>query len=94
MLLLAYGWDEARNVDRVALESLFGAGGVDGQTLAKRIVTLGDPPSVAILTALLATTALVTGRPRLALLILVLVAVTSVGCMTLKALLAFPREGG
>jgi len=93
VLVMAYGWDEARYVDARALESLFGAGGTNGQTLAHRIVNLGDPASVAILTALLASAALVSGRPRLALFVLVLIAVTSVGCMALKALLAFPRDG-
>jgi hypothetical protein len=55
---------------------------------------LGDPASVGLIGAALAAVALVRGRPRVALAVLVLLAATSVSSQVLKALLAYPRYDG
>ncbi len=94
LVLLAYGSGEVRYVDDTALQSFVGAVGPSGNTVATRVVDIGDPLPVAILAGCLAAAGFARGRPRLGLFVLALVGLTSVGSQVLKALLAFPREDG
>jgi membrane-associated phospholipid phosphatase len=94
ILVLAYGFPAARELDAKALEGFLGlqrplVGGFSGE-----VVKLGDPPTVGVLGVLLAAIALLRGRPRLALAVIALLALTSISSQVLKALLAFPRYGG
>lgn len=60
-----------------------------------RLVDLGDPREVALITLALAALAMARGRPRVALAVLVLVAATSVSSQVIQALnvpWAYPRE--
>jgi membrane-associated phospholipid phosphatase len=56
-----------------------------------RVVQLGDPAQVALIALALAALAVVRGRPRVAIVVLALIAATSVSSQLLKALLAHPR---
>jgi len=58
-----------------------------------RVVQLGDPVPVALMAALLAVLALAAGRPRVAVAVLTLIAVTSVSSQALKVVLAQSLEG-
>jgi membrane-associated phospholipid phosphatase len=94
ILVLAYGFPAARELDAKALEGFLGLQRpvVDGFT--ENMVKLGDPPVVGLVGLLLATIALLRGRPRVALAVIVLLAATSVSSQVLKALLAYPRYPG
>ena len=93
LLGLAYGSDWARWVDAVALQGFLGLQGPTTSPWAERAIRLGDPMPVALAACALASVALMRGRPRHALLVVVLVALTSVSSQVLKALLAYPRHG-
>lgn len=92
LMLFAYGSGEVRYVDGAAVQSFIGALGPSGSTLANRVVDIGDPLPVAILAGCLAAVGFARGRPRLAIFVLLLMGLTSVGSQVLKQLLAFPRE--
>jgi hypothetical protein len=62
------------------------------ETLATRIVLLGNPAPVGFFALALAGVALLRARPRVAVAVLLLVAATSVSSQLLKALLAYPRD--
>jgi membrane-associated phospholipid phosphatase len=91
LLGLAYGSDWARWVDAVSLQGFLGLQGPTTSPWAVRAVQLGDPGPVALTGAALALVAIVRGQPRHALVVVALVALTSVSSQVLKALLAYPR---
>jgi membrane-associated phospholipid phosphatase len=94
ILVLAYWVHGARELDFKALDGFVGLqrSWVDGLTL--RIAHLGDPAEVGLIGLLLAGIALLRGRPRIALAVIVLLAATSVSSQALKALFAYPRVEG
>jgi membrane-associated phospholipid phosphatase len=91
ILVLAYGFPAARELDAKALQGFLGFQRpvVDGFT--ETIIKLGDPAAVAVVGMLLTAIALLRGRPRVAVAVIGLLAVTSVSSQVLKALLAYPR---
>jgi membrane-associated phospholipid phosphatase len=93
LLVLAYTSARARHFDASALQGFVDLPrGGRGETLAMRVASLGDAGSVALIALLLAGVALLRGRPRIAVAVLLLVAATSVSSQLLKALLSYPRE--
>jgi membrane-associated phospholipid phosphatase len=87
----AYAWGPTQTLD---LEGLGGFMSVNHgwvEHLSIRVVQLGDPPQVALISLALAALAVVRGRPRVAVVVLALIAATSVSSQLLKALLAHPR---
>jgi len=92
LLGLAYGSDWARWVDAVSLQGFLGLQGPTTSPWAERAARLGDPVPVALAAGALALVAVLRGRPRSAVLVVALVAVTSVSSQVLKALLAYPRH--
>ena len=94
LLALAYWSAEARAVDVAALEGFLGVGGDRVTRLAHALTDLGNPAPVALFAIALALVAIARGRPRVALFVLALIAITSVSSQTLKALLAYPRPEG
>jgi membrane-associated phospholipid phosphatase len=92
LLLVAYASPEARHLDANAVRGFVQIPHGHGETLAERASSLGDAPTVALIALVLAVIALLRGRPRIALAVLVLVLATSVSSQLLKALLAYPRE--
>ncbi len=94
ILLLAYTVPAARQLDAKALEGFLGFQRPKVNIFTEGMVRLGDPPTVGVLGLLLAAIALLRGRPRVALGVIALLAVTSVSSQVLKALLAYPRFGG
>jgi membrane-associated phospholipid phosphatase len=94
ILLLAYTVPAARELDAKALEGFLGFQRPKVNTFTEGIVRLGDPPTVGVVGVLLAAIALLRGRPRVALGVIALLAVTSVSSQILKAVLAYPRFAG
>lgn len=94
ILLLAYTVPAARELDAKALEGFLGFQRPVVDTFTEGIIRLGDPPTVGVVGILLAAIALLRGRPRVALGVIVLLAATSVSSQVLKALLAYPRYPG
>jgi membrane-associated phospholipid phosphatase len=93
LLALAYGSSWARRVDASALQGFLGLQGGRVSPVTEAIGTLGNAVPVAIMSVLLAAVAFARGRPRVSLLVLLLVGATSVSSQALKALLAYPRYG-
>ena len=94
ILLLAYTVPAARELDAKALEGFLGLQRPKVDHFTETMVRLGDPPTVGAVGVLLAAIALLRGRPRVALGVIALLAVTSVSSQVLKALLAYPRFAG
>jgi membrane-associated phospholipid phosphatase len=94
ILVLAYAVPAARELDARALEGFLGLQRPAVDWFTKNIVRLGDPPYVAVVGLGLAAIALLRGRPRVALAVVVLLVATSVSSQVLKALLAYPRFEG
>jgi membrane-associated phospholipid phosphatase len=95
----AHSVADARWLDRVGLEGFIAMGTPTLYDLTRSAVQLGDPAEVGLIGLALAALAVARGRPRVAALILTLLAVTSVSSQLLKELLAHPRlqpiiEGG
>lgn len=91
LLGLAYGSDWARWVDATSLQGFLGFEGSAAEPAMHALSRLGDPLPVGLIGLALAAVAAARGRPRTALFVLVLLAVTSVSSQVLKALLAYPR---
>jgi membrane-associated phospholipid phosphatase len=93
-----WGWadasDTARWLDASALTGATDLQDTRASGALRGLAGLGNPGAVALLAAALAAVALARGRPRLALLVLALLAATSVSSQVLKALLAYPRYDG
>src|SRR4051812_10502776 len=91
LLVLAYASSGARWLDASALSGFLELQGNHVGPLAERLVDLGDPGPVILMTAALSAVAAARGRLRQALAIPVLIGVTSVSSQVLKSLLEYPR---
>jgi membrane-associated phospholipid phosphatase len=91
VLAAAYLWHPGRSLDLAGLTGFVSADDGWRETLAAWLVRLGDPPAVALMALGLAGLAAARGRPRVALAVLLLIALTSVSGQLLKELLAHPR---
>jgi membrane-associated phospholipid phosphatase len=91
LLTLSYEWSWVRWVDASSLQGFLGLQGGRVSPVAEAIGSLGNSIPVAIAAVVLAGVALARGRPRMSLLVLLLVGATSVSSQALKALLAYPR---
>jgi membrane-associated phospholipid phosphatase len=92
VLVAAYADGPGSRLDLHALQGFVDLQSPTVERLTDAAAGLGDPPSVGLIAVALASVALARGRPRVALLIIVLLAATSVSSQVLKALLAHPRE--
>lgn len=92
LLGLAYGSDRARWVDAASLQGFLGLQGPTTSPVADHIASLGNALQVGLIGGGLALVAVARGRPRIALFVVSLLAVTSVSSQALKALLAYPRH--
>jgi len=92
LLVLAYVSGGPRWIDASALQGFVSLQGPRFDAVTVRVTGLGDPFEVALIGAALATIALARGRPRVAIAVVVLIAVTSVSSQLLKELLAYPRD--
>ena len=91
VVLGAYFWGPGQSLDLEGLTGFVSANDGSATQVTWRLLEFGDPPQVAVITLLLAGLAVARGRPRTALLVLALVAATSVSSQILKAMLAHPR---
>jgi len=94
ILALAYAVPAAREVDAKALQGFLGLQRPAVDAFTRHLVRLGDPPVVGLVGVLLAGIALLRGRPRVALAVVMLLGATSVSSQVLKAALAYPRFEG
>lgn len=94
MLALAYGSPGARSLDASGLQGFLGLQRPLITPITEAISGLGDAAPVGAMALILAGVAFARGRPRVSLLVLLLVGATSVSSQLLKALLAYPRAGG
>ena len=94
LLIVAYGSPGARWADASALQGFLGLQGPVVTPVTERLVALGNVLEVGLIGGSLALVALARGRPRVALFVLGLLALTSVSSQVLKALLAYPRHEG
>ena len=94
LLGVAYGSPEVRWLDASALQGFLGLQGPMVNPVAERLVALGNPAEVGLIGAALALVAFARGRPRTALFVLALLALTSLSSQALKVLLAYPRYEG
>jgi len=94
ILFVAYLSPAARAVDAAALQGFVGLQRPKVDWVAALVVNVGDPGAVFVGAVLLAGVALLRKRPRSALFVFALVAITSVSSQLLKALLAYPRAEG
>ena len=92
LLGFAYGSNWARWVDAASLQGFLGLQGPTSSPWADRVASLGDALQVGLIGGGLALFAVARGRPRIALFVISLLAVTSVSSQALKALLAYPRH--
>lgn len=88
----AHEWAWSVSLDLAGFTGFLSARSSWVEEASWRLVDLGDPREVALITLALAALALARGRPRVALAVLLLVAATSVSSQVLKVLLAHPRE--
>lgn len=94
LLVVAYGSPGARWMDASALQGFLGLQRPMVTPVIERVVTLGSATEVALIGGALAIVALARGRPRGALFVVALLALTSVSSQVLKSLLAYPRHEG
>ena len=92
LLVVAYGSPRARWLDASALQGFLGLQGPRVTPVTERLATLGNVAQVGLIGSALALVALVRGRPRVAVFVLALLALTSVSSQVLKAVLAYPRH--
>jgi membrane-associated phospholipid phosphatase len=92
VMLAAYADGPGSWVDLHALQGFVDLQSPTVERLTDAAAGLGDPPSVGLIAVALAAVALARGRPRVALLIIVLLGATSVSSQVLKTLLAHQRE--
>jgi len=92
MLALAYGSTEARWLDASAFQGFMGLQRPKVTDLTTWLGKLGNPGQVAMISLGLMAVALARGRPRMAVLVALLIGLTSVSSQLLKALLAYPRS--
>ena len=87
----AYAWGPGERLDEAGFNGFVGLHGDVPRELVWRLTHFGDVSEVVLITLLLAAVCLLRGRPRVALAVIVLTAVTSVSSQLLKLLLAHPR---
>jgi len=92
MLALAYGSTEARWLDASAFQGFMGLQRPKVTDLTSWLGKIGNPGQVIVISAGLMAVAVARGRPRMAVLVALLVGLTSVSSQLLKALLAYPRS--
>jgi membrane-associated phospholipid phosphatase len=92
VLVAAYADGPGSWLDLRALQGFVELQSPTVERLTDAAAGLGDPPSVGLIAVALAAVALARGRPRVALLIIVLLGATSVSSQVLKTLLAHPRD--
>jgi membrane-associated phospholipid phosphatase len=81
-------------MDASALQGFLGLQRPAVTPVTERLVALGNALEVGLIGGALALVALARGRPRVALFVLALLAVTSVSSQVLKAVFAYPRHEG
>lgn len=91
LLLLAYWSPGARWLDAAALDGFLELRGPGVRSVTERLVKLGNPLPFALIGCVLAAVAVARGRLRMAVVVIALLALTSVSSQLLKALLAYPR---
>ena len=91
VVLGAYVWGTGQTLDNEGLAALVNANDGWFRDLNWRLIDIGDPPTVAAITLALAALALVSGRPRVAVAVVALIAATSISGELLNALLAHQR---
>jgi membrane-associated phospholipid phosphatase len=91
LMALAYAPGPPRTLDASALQGFAALQHTGLAAYAERVIPIGDPAQVVLIGAALAAVAVARGRPLLALGVVGLLAGTSVGSQSLKALLAHPR---
>jgi membrane-associated phospholipid phosphatase len=94
ILALAYLSARARELDANALQGFLGVQDENSHFVFRKLGHLGDAKWVGLEAAILVAVALLRGRPRLAIAVVGLLAVTSVSSQILKALLEYPRWQG
>jgi membrane-associated phospholipid phosphatase len=94
ILALAYLSPAARELDAHALQGWVSLQDGPYYALVRKVQHLGDAALVGLQASVLAAVALLRARPRLAIAVIGLLAVTSVSSQVLKALLAYPRFEG
>jgi membrane-associated phospholipid phosphatase len=87
VLLAVVHWPPGSSLDMLGLTGFESANSGWVQDATAKVVRLGDPLPVALITVVLAALALARGRPRVALVVPALIAATSVSSQALKALL-------
>jgi membrane-associated phospholipid phosphatase len=87
VLLVAVHWPPGSSLDMLGLSGFESANSAWVEDVTAKLLRLGDPLPVALITIVLAALALARGRPRVALVVLALIAATSVSSQALKALL-------
>ena len=92
LLAVAYGSPGARWLDASALQGFLGLQRPLVTPVTSQLAALGHATEVGLIGAALALTAIARGRPRTALFVLALLALTSVSSQLLKELLAYPRD--
>jgi len=90
VLICAYSFGPGRSLDQLGLAEFRLSQGHD-PTLLYRFVHFGNPAEVVLITAALAALSVARGRPRVALVVIALVGLTSVSSQVLKVVLAHPR---
>jgi membrane-associated phospholipid phosphatase len=93
LVVAAYAWEGGRSLDLLGLTGFMTADHGTVEAATGRLARLGDPPQVALIALALAAVGVLRGRPRVAVVVLLLIAATSVSGQLLKALLAHPRAG-
>jgi membrane-associated phospholipid phosphatase len=91
LLAAAYAWGPGRSLDNLGLSGFVSINVGWVREAAWRLIDLGDPMQVTLITGLLAALAVARGRPRVALVVILLIGLTSVSSQVLKELLAHVR---
>jgi membrane-associated phospholipid phosphatase len=91
VLFCAYSFGPGRSLDQLGLSEFRLSDHGRGFSLPYRFVHFGNPLEVALITSALAALAIARGRPRVALVVIALVATTSISSQVLKAVLSHPR---
>jgi membrane-associated phospholipid phosphatase len=91
IVLGAYVWGPTERLDEAGFNGFVDINARWVHELSWRLTDFGDPPTVALITLVLAAVCLVRGRPRSAVAVVGLVAATSVSSELLKILLSHPR---
>lgn len=91
LMVVAQWTDPGRSIESAAYNGFVSLGGW-ADTVSAKLVRLGDPVPVALMAVLLAAIGFASGRGRVAVLVLALIAVTSVSSQVLKAVFGHTVE--